>query len=101
MEESILNDDHDISVIEAELLSVTTGKREGKPLILMGLRMEPEFSFESHTIALSAQQARRLIDDLTEQFSQSALLKDVEVWDTEAKQVLEWIMRSEAEDQDE
>ena len=92
-----MDDDHDISVIEAELLSVTSGKVEGKPVILMSMRLEPEESFEFYTIALSAAQARRLLDDLTERFRESALLKDIGASDVEAKEVFERIMRSEAE----
>ena len=91
-----MNDD--TSVIEAELLSVTTAKVEGKAVVLLSLRMEPEESFEIYTIALSAAQARRLLDDLSERFRESALLKDVAASDVEAKEVFERIMRPEAED---
>lgn len=98
-----MTDDHDISIIEAELLSVTEGKVKGKPVILLSMRMEPEFSFEFYTIALSARQARRLLDDLTERLRESELFMDVGTSDNEAKDVLDWIMWSEdgGGDQDE
>ena len=33
-----MSDDHDTSVIEAELLSVTAGKVKGKPVILLSVK---------------------------------------------------------------
>lgn len=90
-----MTDDHDIPVIEAELLSVTEAKVGGKPVVLMSMRMEPEFSFEFYTIALSARQARRLLDDLTERLRESKLFMEVGASDNEAKDVLDWIMLSE------
>lgn len=92
-----MTDSHDTSLIVAELLSVTAGKVKGKPVILLSLRMEPDLSFESYTVTLSARQARRLLDDLGERFHGSELLKALDTSNTEAKDVIERIMKSEAE----
>lgn len=60
-----------------ELLGIWTGRVDGQPHVLMSLRTDTS-SFQVSNIALSASQARRLLDDLASRFQESAFLKGIE-----------------------
>lgn len=61
-----------------ELLAISAGVSEGKPIAVLTLRHEPGKSFESVNIAFSKAQADRLRKDLDAIFESSPLLRNQE-----------------------
>lgn len=74
-----------------ELLAVTTARIRGEPKVLLSVRVDSE-SFEATNLALSPQQARRLLDDLTERFRSSKLLKGFRSTEDDGRRAFERIM---------
>ncbi len=74
-----------------ELLAVSTARIAGEAKLLLTVRLGGE-NFESINLAHFAQQARRLLDDLTERFQRSKLLEQAGTAPDEAKVVFERIM---------
>lgn len=86
-----MSDDHLATVQPAEVLSVSTARAEGKLVVILATRLDTE-RFEHVNLALTPRQARRLLDDLAEQFQSSEPLKSVRFPRSDAKQVLHRIM---------
>lgn len=66
---------HFTMATDVELVSVTAAKMEDGPRLLLNVRMDPEDSFESFNMALTADQAVRLKHDLDHLFHNSELMK--------------------------
>lgn len=65
------------NVNESELVSVSSGKIDGKTVLILSIRISPEKSLQATNIAISGKQARRLLGDLNYLFSVSEILKKV------------------------
>jgi hypothetical protein len=63
---------------DAEYLAVSAGKMEGKPTVILTFRPNREQSWSSSNLALSRDQAFRLMGDLKFLFDNSTTLKTVE-----------------------
>lgn len=87
-------DEHKTMAKTVELLSISTGEVDRQPLVLLSLRTNPN-SFKVTTIALSASQARRLLDDLVSRFNESAILSRLESTDPELRLAYHRIMSEE------
>lgn len=74
-----------------ELLAVTTARVGGEPKVLLSVRLDSE-GFEATNLALSPQQTRRLLDDLTERFRASKLLKEFSSTEDDGRRAFERIM---------
>lgn len=85
-----MNERHLATAHPAELLSVTSGRVGGDRKVILTLRLKAG-SFEATNCALSPQQARRLLDDLTERFESSKLLHGFSSTD-EGRRAYEQIM---------
>lgn len=86
-----MNDPHLTTAHPVELLAITTGCVGGEAKVILTLRLNTE-SFEASNIAFSPQQARRLLDCLTERFGNSKLLEGFSSTDDEGKYAYERIM---------
>lgn len=69
--------DFEINVSNAELVSTTAGKIEGKSVLILTLRMDPKKPFATQNIVLTGKQARRLQHDVNYMFEQVGMLNDV------------------------
>lgn len=61
-----------------ELLAVSAGTSEGKPIAVLTVRHDPAASFQSVNISFSKAQADRLWKDLAALFQSSPLLRSQE-----------------------
>ena len=61
-------------VKEVELVGLWTADSNGKPSVVLSFRLDSG-SFAVTNLSLSAEQARRLLIDLTQRFEHSALLQ--------------------------
>ncbi len=68
----------DIMAFDSELLSTSPGLMQGRAVVLLTFRPDPEHTFASHNYAISRAQAIRLRDDLNYLFETSDLLKEPE-----------------------
>jgi len=64
--------DNDISVHEVEYLSVSTGKIDDEPVVIITVRPELP-SFRPHNLSIARSQAERLFEDLKTILSRSAV----------------------------
>ena len=82
--------------LPAEVLATTGGRINGEPVVIMTVRVDAtDDNFESVNLALSPQQGRRLLDDLTTLFRQSNMLRDLADPDFESKRAYKRIMGDE------
>jgi hypothetical protein len=88
-----------LTLVQAiELLAVSAGRIEEEPKVILTFRSKEVSDFEVTNLAISPQQAQRLITDLTVKFQGSKLLASVRPLPDEAKQVFEKIMNCEPDD---
>ncbi|HET6574112.1 MAG TPA: hypothetical protein VFG68_10950 [Fimbriiglobus sp.] len=59
---------HVVMVREAELLGVTAGRVEGRPVAILSVRLDPAGSYAPTNIAVPKEQAYRLAADLVTLF---------------------------------
>lgn len=71
-----MNQPCDVQTVE--LLAISAGTSEGKPIAVLTLRHEPATSFQAVNIAFSKAQADRLRKDLDAIFKSSPLLRNQE-----------------------
>lgn len=71
-----MDDKHFINSHPVELLAVTVGRVSGEPKVILTIRHDSAHSFEPLNLALSPEQAFRLMQDLASQFQESEWLKD-------------------------
>jgi hypothetical protein len=79
----------------AELLAVSTGKVKGEPKVILTFRLQDGDDIEVTNMAISPQQAQRLITDLTARFQNSKVLAAVRPLPDDGKQVFDRIMSRE------
>lgn len=80
-----------IMVKPAELLGLSTGIVDGLAHVFISLRIDMG-SLAATNFALPASQARRLLDDLTRRFEESALLKRIRPPDPGLRRAYEQII---------
>lgn len=66
---------HVVMVREIELLAVTAGRVQGKPVVIMAVRPD-EDSFAHVNVAMSRDQAWRLVEELADLFEFSQYLQE-------------------------
>lgn len=86
-----MNDPHLTTAHPVELLAITTSRVSDEAKVILTLRLKSG-SFEASNVAFSPQQARRLLDDLTERFESSKLLHGFSSTDDEGRDAYERIM---------
>ena len=90
-----MQDEHVAFATPAEFLSTTAAKFNGATSLIVTVRVDPTENFESVNLALSPQQGRRLLDDLTNLFNHSKLLQNLADPDFESRRAYEKIMEDE------
>lgn len=67
---------HVVLVREVELLGVTAGRVDGRPVAIVSLRLDPSRSFAACNIAVAKEQAVRLVEDLIVLFETADTFKE-------------------------
>lgn len=93
-----MSDKHLAIVQSAELLAVSTGRIGEVPQVILTFRLQDGGGFEVTKLAISPEQAQRLITDLTVRTQSSKLLASVHPLSDEGKQVFDRMMNCEPDE---
>lgn len=83
--------DHTTMVEQVELMSVSVCSVDGKPSLVLTMRLDPN-KFESNNIAISAEQAIRLQKDLEHIFKTSESMKNAAKKHSDSKEAFDKII---------